>query len=316
MSGLCPGCTNTCPVAAFCRDDAVDVIEGEIVEEAESLEAESGGSLEKDDPVAAVAPASPKEADAGHAREPHGDEPQSSQNVRNPSDGVVAPDDGADDPQDDHKDAQEDKPVRPQNVYHAPTDKRRCKAKSKTTGNQCKNWALPGLKVCRFHGAGGTHPSRLEGEIRVQKEKRAKKLKAQAETILAHEGLKPVEDPILELGKLAAASQEMVRALGKRVNALRSVEHYDAKNSVQLRAEVELYERAMDRTGNLLDKLVKHGYTERLVQIEEAETMLILGVLNRALSRLQLAPEQLKQAKAYLAEEFRALEPRKLDGGR
>ncbi len=31
----------------------------------------------------------------------------------------------------------------------------RCKAKSKQTGEQCRNWAKPGYPVCRFHGAGG-----------------------------------------------------------------------------------------------------------------------------------------------------------------
>lgn len=31
----------------------------------------------------------------------------------------------------------------------------RCKATSKQTGEQCRNWAKPGYPVCRFHGAGG-----------------------------------------------------------------------------------------------------------------------------------------------------------------
>jgi len=33
--------------------------------------------------------------------------------------------------------------------------KLRCKATSKQTGEQCRNWAKPGYPVCRFHGAGG-----------------------------------------------------------------------------------------------------------------------------------------------------------------
>ncbi len=32
-------------------------------------------------------------------------------------------------------------------------EQRRCKAKSKTTGQRCKNFVVPGYKVCRFHGA-------------------------------------------------------------------------------------------------------------------------------------------------------------------
>ena len=34
-------------------------------------------------------------------------------------------------------------------------EKVRCKATSKQTGEQCRNWAKPGYQVCRFHGAGG-----------------------------------------------------------------------------------------------------------------------------------------------------------------
>jgi len=31
-------------------------------------------------------------------------------------------------------------------------DKKRCTATSKRSGEQCKNWAVPGKNVCRFHG--------------------------------------------------------------------------------------------------------------------------------------------------------------------
>ena len=34
-------------------------------------------------------------------------------------------------------------------------EKKRCHAKSKQTGEQCRNWAVTGYSVCRFHGAGG-----------------------------------------------------------------------------------------------------------------------------------------------------------------
>ena len=37
-------------------------------------------------------------------------------------------------------------------------NKKRCKAKSKRTGKQCKNWATPGYDACRFHGSRGGAP--------------------------------------------------------------------------------------------------------------------------------------------------------------
>lgn len=38
----------------------------------------------------------------------------------------------------------------------------RCSAKSKRSGDRCKNFAIKGVRVCRMHGAGGgpkTHAS-------------------------------------------------------------------------------------------------------------------------------------------------------------
>lgn len=37
------------------------------------------------------------------------------------------------------------------------THERRCTAKSKQSGERCKNYAMPGFTVCRFHGAGSKH---------------------------------------------------------------------------------------------------------------------------------------------------------------
>ncbi len=39
-------------------------------------------------------------------------------------------------------------------------NKKRCKAKAKSTGERCKYWAVPGYDVCRFHIAGGGPPKK------------------------------------------------------------------------------------------------------------------------------------------------------------
>lgn len=41
----------------------------------------------------------------------------------------------------------------------------RCKAKSKRSGERCKNFAVKGCKVCRMHGAKGG-PKTDEGKMR------------------------------------------------------------------------------------------------------------------------------------------------------
>ena len=179
----------------------------------------------------------------------------------------------------------------------------KCKAKAKTTGKQCGNDPMQGQEVCRMHG-GAAHQNRAAAQMRLQ----TRRIEADANRSLAHIGVEPVEDPLAELGKLASASSALAEALGARVNNLTELEHFDAKNSPAIKAEVQMYERALDRTHRILDSLVRHGYTERQVALQEAEVMLVAGVLKRVLVQLGLEPDQQKEAQRLLAGEFRALE--------
>ena len=186
---------------------------------------------------------------------------------------------------------------------HITNDGTKCKAKARTTGKQCANYPLPGMDVCRMHG--GRSPqakaaaARRLATIAIEKDTKA---------ILAHQGIEAIEDPLGELGKLAASAKAMTQQLGARVNALSDVEVMDAKNAPHLRVVVELYERALDRTHRMLDSLVKHGYAERQVAIAESEAMLVAGVIRRVLAGLGLTADQQAQAQQLLATEFRALE--------
>lgn len=180
-----------------------------------------------------------------------------------------------------------------------------CHAMTKSTGNNCLRRPVPGAEVCVMHG--GKAP-------RVQAHAKAvlatRKLEASAAEILAHEGVEAVEDPLGDLGKLASSSQALTDALGKRVNALNDLEHFDLKETPSIKAEVQMYERAMDRTARLLDSLVKHGYSERQIQIQETEALLVAGVIRRVVAGLGLSQEQQTKAQKALAEEFRALPAR------
>lgn len=175
--------------------------------------------------------------------------------------------------------------------------------------DRCPMWAIRGGTVCYHHG--GANPvvrAKAQERLRVQK------IEAHATKVLATEGLAGIEDPLTELSKMASSSQALMLSLGARVNSLQELEHFDAKNSPTIKAEVQMYERAMDRTARLLESLVKAGYTERQVQIQENEAMLVAGVLKRTIAALGLTPQQQAQAQVILAEEFRELAPRPLPG--
>ena len=186
---------------------------------------------------------------------------------------------------------------------HRTNNSTTCKAKARTTGNQCTNPPMRGQDVCRMHG--GKAPQNLAA---AERRRATQALQANAEATIAHLGLEPVEDPLSELGKLASGAKAMMENLGARVNDLGDPETFDEKSVPQLRVVVELYERAMDRTAKILDMLVRHGYTERQVAISEQEALLVAGVIRRVVSGLGLTAEQQQLAGTLLAQEFRALE--------
>ena len=188
--------------------------------------------------------------------------------------------------------------------------KKQCKAKSKRSQQQCNNPPVKGMEVCRMHGAGS--PQAKEAAARRQAHAQ---IRAEAEAVLAHEGITAVEDPIAELGKLASASTAMMNALGARVNSLQELEHHGAQFAPAIKAEVQMYERAMDRTHRLLDSLVKHGYAERQVTIAETEALLVAGVIRRVVAGLGLTRTQQELAQTLLADEFRALEQQAVPRG-
>lgn len=179
---------------------------------------------------------------------------------------------------------------------------RRCAATAKSTGKPCGRWAIPGGTVCATHG-GNARQVRDAANARVL----TRTIAADAQATVAHLGLEPIGDPLDQLNLLTQESRAMLTALGAQVNALSDLETFDAKNTPQVRVVVGLYERAMDRTHRLLDSLVKHGYTERQIQLQESEAMLVAGVIRRTLAGLGLTQDQLDQANQLLADEFRKL---------
>src|SRR5215212_12050348 len=82
--------------------------------------------------------------------------------------------------------------------------------------------------------------------------------KADADRALAHEAVDRLPDPWEALGRLAVEANAMKEALGARVNALEGALRYTAPGAgtEQLRAEVALYERAMDRSAKFADLLL------------------------------------------------------------
>lgn len=136
----------------------------------------------------------------------------------------------------------------------------RCNGHKKGTPvRPCMVWPRDMENACRLHG--GNHPAaRAKGE-----EARAlKKLEADASAVLGYSLDGKVPDLLGAMEGLAALAIAQVEAMGARVNALAergrfgSLRYESNIGTEQLRAEVALLERSMDRAGKMLELVAKH----------------------------------------------------------
>lgn len=153
-----------------------------------------------------------------------------------------------------------------------PGENQRCgaapKAGSKRT-EPCNKWPVKGEKRCRFHG--GVHKHSAKTQARYQTNEAVKK----AVRVL---DIKPVEDPLTALkllaGEVLAWKDEMARHVGDLTHI-----RYRTENAENLRAEVELFERAMDRCATVLSIIAKLNIDERLAAITEQQAAVLTTAL-------------------------------------
>ena len=184
----------------------------------------------------------------------------------------------------------------------------KCTAVSRRTGKPCGSYAVKGTVVCRKHG--GSAPqikkaAKLNYARYVVKEKVRREVGALAVDV-------PIEsrvtDPLIELQRLTTEAIHFKDILGRMVNKLNDIEHFTEEGSVQIRAAVQLYGEAMDRTAKFLDMAMKHDIAGKIVQIEAAKVSAISAAISRALASAGLSSEQESTVRNTLAIELHALE--------
>lgn len=153
---------------------------------------------------------------------------------------------------------------------------------------------MAGLHVCRMHG-GGAPQVKARGLERVAQ--------ARAANFLSGQEYGPVEDPLGELLKLADEAIVAKEYFRSQIEELR----YKGNTGEQLRAEVALWERAMDRCEKVLSTIVRLGIQERVTRVKEAEMVLLGQALDRILDRLELTPTQRAMSEAIVVEELEAI---------
>lgn len=183
----------------------------------------------------------------------------------------------------------------------------RCKAKARSTGGRCKRNAVEGLTVCRSHGAGSPQSKAKAARLKAEAAA-AREVQAHADAVLAYRAERALENPLDGLARLATEVTAFKDALAARVNALTSIRYEDMKSSEQLRSEVALYERALDRTARLLETMVKLDFEKRMLALNEAQLDIMSRAIDLILEGLELSAEQQEKVPQVVPRAFEVLE--------
>lgn len=150
----------------------------------------------------------------------------------------------------------------------------------------------PGVGNCKNHG-GCTPTGRVAA------------LNEQAERLLYRLDAAPVADPLEALQRLAGRALALEQAIGEMVNNLRSVRYQTETGGEQLRAEVAVLERAMDRCGRLLVDIAKLNIEERLAKVTEIQVKLVTDALRGQLGEMGMSADAQREAIAGVGRRLR-----------
>jgi hypothetical protein len=127
--------------------------------------------------------------------------------------------------------------------------------------------------------------------------------KKMALRMLETAGYERIDDPVEALAHLAGevwAAKEFFRS---KIDELR----YQSATGEQLRSEVALYERALDRCMKVLDVMARLNISDRRTEIAEQQAVMIASAVQRMFDRLGLTYRQQQLAMTIVPEELRAI---------
>jgi hypothetical protein len=182
-------------------------------------------------------------------------------------------------------------------------DKPVCGARKRQGEGTCQRpagWGTEhaGYGLCKLHGGSTAtktiHAARLKAD-------------AEARSALAELDLPPVEDPLAALLKLAGQVLGWQNATATLVNELESIRYRGSNGMEQLRAEVALYERAMDRAATVLAAIARLDIEERLARVTERQADAVIAAIDVALEVAGVVGVEAARAKQAAARHLRAV---------
>jgi hypothetical protein len=170
----------------------------------------------------------------------------------------------------------------------------RCGAAPRKNGPRtwpCKKYPMAGEKRCKLHG--GKHSqgvrTRHKQELRDKVDKAIRQLK-----------ITPVEDPLTALKTLAGEVLAWKDEMSRHVHQLTSI-RYTGEAAEQIRGEVQLFEKALDRCTTVLATIAKLNIDDRLAAITERQAQVLTNGLFAAFDEAGFGIVDVEKKKAVAA---------------
>jgi len=120
----------------------------------------------------------------------------------------------------------------------------------------------------------------------------------------------PVEDPLRALKILAGECLAWKDRVSGFLDRLDDVEYTSDVIGSQVRAQVVVFERALDRCEHVLTSLARLKIDERLARIEQDKADMVIRAMEAALKAAQVPAERVPLARRQFAAQLRVI-----DGG-
>jgi len=117
----------------------------------------------------------------------------------------------------------------------------------------------------------------------------------------------PVTDPLTALAELAGHVNAWMKFLAGRISALESLSYDSGFAGEQIRGEIQLWERAMDRCNAVFGTAARLNIDERLAAITERQAEVVMAAIEAALDAAQVPPAGRADAKRAAARRLRVV---------
>jgi hypothetical protein len=178
----------------------------------------------------------------------------------------------------------------------------------------CRHYAVKDTVPprCHVHGAGKGSVPWKQAQGRTIEGRLADRLQA----IMKNHGERlltpsPVGDPLVELLNLAAEIGELKEIMREQTAELiktSSIRYTNAKVGEQLRQEVLLYERALERFAKILIDISKLKIEDRLAGVQEATAQMLERALDAALTESGIELEGIMGAKRAFRRQLKVVQ--------